>query len=76
MRTRCRQHHPSEEVRIFAAALANFDGHPGILQWQEIESAYLCMAETLSDFAFWEARFLGIAECHPTMADDDPFRSR
>jgi hypothetical protein len=30
--------------------------------------------KTLANFAFWEARFMGISGCHPTVAAEDPFR--
>ena len=30
--------------------------------------------KTWSDFAFWEACFMGISERHPTLAAADPFR--
>ncbi|HTG73690.1 MAG TPA: hypothetical protein VMB70_07970, partial [Terriglobia bacterium] len=41
---------------------------------RNIFAGFRVWPKTCLDFAFAEARFLGISGCHPTMAAVDPFR--
>jgi hypothetical protein len=49
------------EMRAYSAARNVFD-------------RFRAWPKTYPDFGLWEARFLGISECYPTLAADDPFR--